>query len=57
MWYSEVIVFDGLMINNLIAAVERAESEVAAMSLDEMPVIDMPASLLADLYAPERVVA
>ncbi|MBV9608832.1 MAG: hypothetical protein JO187_04680 [Acidobacteria bacterium] len=49
--------FDGLMINNLIAAVERAESEVAAMSLDEMPVIDMPASLLADLYAPERVVA
>ena len=56
---SEVIVYSGMMINNLISAVERAERRVLdAIEAEEMSVIEIPAALLTDLsYADELVVA
>jgi hypothetical protein len=56
---SEVIVYSGMIINNLISAVERAERRVAAArEAEEMAIIEIPAALLANIsYADELVVA
>lgn len=51
--------YSGMIINNLISAVERAERRVAAArEAEEMAIIEIPAALLANIsYADELVVA
>jgi|GraSoiStandDraft_24_1057298.scaffolds.fasta_scaffold247326_2 hypothetical protein len=51
--------YNGMLINNLIAAVERVERRVAeARERQEMAVIEIPAALLTDYsYTDELVVA
>lgn len=51
--------YNGMIINDLMAAVERAERRVAtSAAIDNMKVIEIPADLLAEFsYADELVVA
>ena len=50
--------YSGTMINDLIAAVARAERRVAAMAIEEIPVLEIPVGLLEEFsHARELVVA
>ena len=50
--------YSGTMINDLIAAVVRAERFVAAISIEDVPVLEIPAGLLEEFsHAGELVVA